>query len=349
MRIGLAICLWAAALDASYAQQTDVAATNRQALADAMGRMLIGKAVGRPFAPGDVVGGDSDLNLDGFAEMFVYLAANPCDGTDCGLFLFALIGDQYREVLGTVSGARTSSPNSMIDRKRNGYLDIRFGTVEAGWDGSRYVDVTTFARSTLNADAYMAACLAREDNDYAFQQAGADIQSSRDVLCRCKAERFADFGFAQADLDAYLDYIKEPNNYAASKAFDARLASAGDIETGCLVEHGWSSWTQPMGSDDAKEPQKPLAFDAFLQTCSSQDWLIANRKIGSADRALGFCGCLGRKLAAKGFEQPMLDGLASYYRSEIGESELDAISKDVLPISDSESESCATGMPAGAK
>ena len=42
----------------------------------------------------------------------------------------------------------------------------------------------------------------------------------------------------------------------------------------------------------------------------------------------------------------MLDGLASYYSSEIGESELDAISKDVLPISDSESESCATGMPA---
>ena len=75
----------------------------------------------------------------------------------------------------------------MIDRKRNGYLDIRFGTVEAGWDGSRYVDVTTFPRSTLDADAYMAACLARDDNDYAFQQAGADIQSSRDVLCPATA------------------------------------------------------------------------------------------------------------------------------------------------------------------
>jgi hypothetical protein len=42
----------------------------------------------------------------------------------------------------------------------------------------------------------------------------------------------------------------------------------------------------------------------------------------------------------------MLDGLASCHRFEIGESELDAISKDVLPFSDSEPESCASGMAA---
>ena len=90
---------------------------------------------------------------------------------------------------------------------------------------------------------------------------------------------------------------------------------------------------------------KPLAFDAFLSACSSQDTLIPNRKIGSADRALGLCGCLARRLAVQGFDQPMLNGLASYYRSEIGEAEVDAISPDVLPLSDSESERCLSGMP----
>jgi hypothetical protein len=53
---------------ASLAQQADIVAANRQALADAMGRILIRKLVDRPVAPADVIGIDTDLNFDGFAR-----------------------------------------------------------------------------------------------------------------------------------------------------------------------------------------------------------------------------------------------------------------------------------------
>jgi hypothetical protein len=346
MRIGLAVCLWAAGAGALLAQPADIVAANRQALADAMGRVLVRKLIDRPLAPTDVIGIDTDLNFDGFREAFVHVAANPCNGLDCGLFLFVLVGDEYREVLGAVPGARTASTNSALDRKRNFYLDLKFGAVEAGWDGNRYVDVTTLPRSVINGGAFISACMRRDNNDYEFGKAGVDIQSGRDIICRCKAERFADFGIPQADVDLYLGYLEIGtfDDAHSGPAFEALLTKASDIEMGCLVEHKWTSWIV-LGIDPTSEPQKPLAFDAFLDACISQDTLIPNRMIGSADRALGLCGCLARRLAVKGFDQPMLDGLASYYRWEIAEPEVDAISTDILPLGDSESERCLSGMP----
>ena len=104
-------------------------------------------------------------------------------------------------------------------------------------------------------------------------------------------------------------------------------------------------WGSGAGRHRRTRTAEPAGFDAFLQTCSVQDWLIANRGIGTADRALGLCGCLGRKLAAKSFDQPMLDALTRFYGGEIGETELDEINNAVLPVNDSEANACLSEMP----
>jgi hypothetical protein len=79
-----------------------------------------------------------------------------------------------------------------------------------------------------------------------------------------------------------------------------------------------------------------------------QDWVIGAHGVGSSDRALGLCGCLGRKLAATGFDQGKLDALTRFYAGELGETELDAIDTTVLVANDSESSACLKELPARA-
>lgn len=286
-----------------------------------------------------------DLNLDGFPEIFAYRYAPGCDGIHCGNFLFVLEGDSYHEVLGDIPGARLVPQDkiALSAFKRNGYLDIQSDQMTIGWDGKRYIDASTSPASSLDGAAFLAACQKSKSSE---QPAEGEAERV-DAACQCQFNRFQVTGFTQADLDMYVASLGENFAYPTGDkeaAWQAASKNAGEVSTGCDVASGKSQWP-PAYFNHGDQPQQKLNFDAFLDACPAQEFILTNHKIGSPDRALGLCGCLAREMPTQGIGQEGLDLLTQYYRNEISDADVEAQDPDVLASHDKASEACLLQFP----
>ncbi|WP_244497957.1 hypothetical protein [Mesorhizobium sp. Root695] len=343
-----ALALVRASPDIAAAQQQpeNIPWQNSMAIAQKMATVLLERQTGSKGLPLTSFAIEVDLNLDGFPEIFAYRYAPGCDGTNCGNFLFVLEGDSYQEVLGDIPGARLV-PQDKIGLsafKRNGFLDIQSDQMTIGWDGKRYLDASSFPASSLDGAAFLAACQKSKSNEQP-----ADGEAERvSAECQCQFNRLQAIGFTQPDLDMYTASLAENFEYPTGEEWTALLAvqnSAKDVATGCDVASGKSQWP-PAYFNHGDQPQQKLDFDAFLDACPAQTFILTNHKIGSPDRALSLCGCLAREMPTQGISQEGLDLMAQYYREEISDADVEAQDVDVLTFHDKASEACLSQFPA---
>ena len=149
-----------------------------------------------------------------------------CDGVKCGNFLFVLEGDSYREVLGDIPGARLVPQDKvgLSAFKRNGYFDIQPDQMTIGWNGERYADISTLPTTSLNGDAFIAACENRKTSEQ--PEEGEAERAASD--CQCQFNRFQAIGFSQADLDLYAASLGKNFVYPSGDKEDAWQAVSGN-------------------------------------------------------------------------------------------------------------------------
>ncbi|TPM42055.1 hypothetical protein FJ967_00790 [Mesorhizobium sp. B2-3-4] len=311
------------------------------AIAQKMAQGLLERQTGSQGLPPASFAIEVDLNLDGLPEIFAYRAAPGCDGVNCGNFLFILEGDSYHEVLGDIPGARLV-PQDKIGLsafKRNGFLEIQLDKMTIAWDGTRYVDASTFPASSLDGAAFVAAC-----EKYRSGQQPESVTAA----CQCQFNRFQQIDLKQADLDSYAASLGENFQYPTGEKGDAWVVlskTAEDVVTGCDVAIGKSQWP-PGYLVHGDQPQVKLDFGSFLDACPRQDFILTNHKTGTPDRALALCGCLSREIPTYGVGQEGMDLLAQYYRDEVSDADVDTQDAELLGAHDKASEACLSAFPA---
>mgnify|MGYP001335275110 CR=1 FL=1 len=352
MRFATVAAILVAALTGGSAMAMDTSATavaNRQKAADLLARELVERLSGRPLPAAEVRATIADLNLDAFAEVFAEVSGTDCGRLGCGLHLFVLEGDEYFEVLTELPEARQAKDYGVFNRKRNGYLDLQFDDINAGWTGELYADLDTFPYSNIDIAGYVATC-EKWDRDYLFIDGAGD----RATLCQCEAETYADFALSQELVDELiaqreaLELEKEPPPDSGELTSQADAVS--DATQGCLADLGLSQWYSALYEPDyssvsEERPQQPLEFAGFFGICSRLDWLVSEKRIGTPDRALATCHCMADWIAASGADQAALDGLTRFYLDEIDEEELDAIDASVLNAGDKSASFCLQRLP----
>jgi len=331
--------LCAAGQDAAAQDQVTVAMQNSDAVARKLFSDLVARQIGAPVAADKFWAYEVDFNLDGFSEIYGFVDEAGCDGVKCGLFLFVLQGDGYRELLGELAGARLTDPAkvSLGNFKRSGFIDLQLDGRIVSWDGQRYVDAGTFPATQLDAAVYLDACAKANPDD----AVPADAVSGSP--CQCRFERFQAIGFTQDQLDHVVegDYSDgdDPN------AYSRMYATISDVVIGCEISMGRAQWQPAYFTHGDKEQTQVLTFDAFIDTCKGQEWVVDQRKIGSPDRAEGLCGCLARELPTYGVTQGQLDLVTGYYAGVASENDLDADAPDLLDSHDAASEACLQQFP----
>ncbi|RWC91606.1 MULTISPECIES: hypothetical protein [unclassified Mesorhizobium] len=345
--IALAVTILLGCLAGAMAQQPEnIPQQNSDAIARKLAGVLLERQIGAKV-PAERFGAyEVDFNLDGFSEIYVYVQDPACDGVKCGLFLFVLEGDGYREVLGDIPGARLTDPAKvgLGAFKRKGFIDLQLNQTLASWNGERYADSSTFPASSLDGTAFIAACRKNKSSEQPEEGEAERVTSE----CQCQFNRFQTIGFAQADLDTYAASFGENFVYPTGdreKPWQALVKDAEDVGTGCDVVSGKSQW-QPAYFNHGDQQQQKLDFDAFLDACPAQNFILTNRKTGSPDRALGLCGCLARELPTQGVTQTGMDLLAQYYRDEISDADIDAQDSELLAAHDKASDACLAQFPA---
>lgn len=284
-----------------------------------------------------------DFNFDGFSELYGYVAAPNCDGVKCGLFLFVLDGDQYREAFGSVPGVRLTAPDKVFfgQFKRKGFVELQMDQVALAWDGKRYVEAASLSSSRLDGGEFLSVCQSQAAED---ADAGATKTS-----CQCQLDRLQVANVQQGDLDTYVEYLKaeQSETIQAGPDYDtvaATLDIAEDAVTGCDA-NGGRQWDAAYFNHGEEEQQR-LEFDAFIDACSSQAWLVDQRRVGTPDRALGMCGCIARELPTHGAVQSDMDALTAYYGNELADSDLDTQHPGLLDKHDAAAEACVSQFPA---
>ncbi|SDA74352.1 hypothetical protein [Mesorhizobium qingshengii] len=344
--LALGIALASLASARAQQQQENIPQENSDAVARKLASILIERQTGAAVPADRYWAYEADFNLDGFSELYVYVADPACDGVKCGLFVFVLEGDSYREVLGDIPGARLTDPAKVGFGafKRNGFIDFQLDQVLASWTGDHYADSSTFPATSLDGIAFLAACQKSKSSEQPEEGEAEQVAGE----CQCQFNRFQAIGLSQASLDTYTASMGENFAYPSGekeKAWLALLKDAEDVGTGCGVISGKSQW-QPAYFKHGDQPQQKLDSEAFLDACPAQDFILTNRKTGSPDRALGLCGCIARELPTQGVTQTGLDLLTQYYRNEISDADIEAQDADILTFHDQASEACLSQFPA---
>lgn len=338
-----AFVLLCASVGGAAAQDQDqatVAMQNSDAVARTLFSHLIERQTGAPVPPDRFWAYEVDFDLDGFSEIYGFVDQPGCDGVTCGLFLFVLQGDGYVEVLGDLAGARLTDPAkvSLGAFKRNSFIDLQLDGTTASWDGQRYVDAATFPVTRLDGTAYLEAC-AKANPDHAVP-----VDATRGSACQCRFERFQAIAFTQEQLYHAVDGAY-PGGDDSNDGFTDTMSAISDVNAGCDVATGKAQWQPGYFPHGEKEQAEVLAFDAFIDACRSQDWVVGHRKIGSPDRAVGFCGCLARELPTYGVDQRQLDLVIGYYVGDASEDDIDRPYPDLLASHDTASEACLRQFP----
>ncbi|MBA1143658.1 hypothetical protein [Mesorhizobium neociceri] len=324
-------------------QPENIPQENSDAIARTLAGPLLQRQTGTAVADDKFWAYEVDFNLDGFSELYAYVPDPACDGVKCGIFLFVLEGDNYRELLGDIPGARLTHTDrvGLGAFKRNGFIDLQLDEKLFGWTGDRYADVSTFPATSLDGAAFIAACQKSRSNEQPEEGETERVAGE----CQCQFNRFQAIGFTQADLDQYAASLGDKFDYPSGdkeKAWQAIATNASDTATGCDIIGGKSQW-QPAYFNHGDQTQEKLEFNEFISACPTQDFILTNRKIGSPDRALGLCGCLAREMPTQGITQAGLDLVTRYYRDEISDS--DAEAEDALAMHDKASEACLSSFP----
>lgn len=332
---------------------------NRDRLATAMTGQIVGDSDKRfPFAATF-----ADVNLDGYWELLA--RSNSCG--NCPPLLLALQEGRYADLVALSGLTLTTGALAQLDEVTRGYRDLRAGDTLLAWNGERYADASTRSRP-LDRERYVAACAAR--NEYSYYVGDPDAEGARasEAMCSCIADRIAEMGFGQAELDAEA----AASNPAGSMGKGQEQASAGSlaaelplIVSSCAIREGfakslpvapqmYASWTENYGNlilnpyfeGDPTEPENPLTYSRFVKACAESEDVVGSARIGTVGRAVSVCGCVAERLSMAGAVQEHLDAAAGLYDLSLGEDEVNRIEQGLVDFIDQQGSWCARRLQA---
>jgi hypothetical protein len=281
--------------------------------------------------------------------MFAYANAPFfCPDGKCRPRLFALVGDQYRDILATAADIAAVPPEqtTVLWQKRNGYREIDFGGRLAIWDGKSYVDATTIKPTTLDGVKFAAACVSSPETAYAVDEDDKDPEGTKRSICSCVAKGFGEWGLSQSDLDTYGQMLAGTlDDKALSQEEADRLQTQGEeLQASCTPTTTEDSEdTQDNAAPDDDDAQPTISAVAVYDACLAAK--KSDSELASGDRVMGYCSCVAASLETTSLVQEDIDAIARFYKGEIDHDTLAKSSSDATEASDSIADQCMSQMP----
>lgn len=282
-----------------------------------------------------------DLDNDGFPEI---LAVG-----EGGARILRLGDKSWRDIAnGQFPAIRAIGELNFSERRFNGMPMIAAGGAKFALSAGNYQPLEAIAPAAFDLTAFQPACEKSEDIAMVLEENSASATEAGN-FCACVGGAWKARNPEQSFFDTYVRELggeyRESDRDERAEA-DTLISLIDEALYDCKAQEGWAveapyPYGQPMF--DGK-PQGDNAA-GFMDACRAQDWLIADKSIGTADRAIGLCGCVAGSLALNGMSDKGFAMIAALYSGERSENEINDEDPSAVAASDEASEACLKSLP----
>lgn len=282
----------------------------------------------------------ADLDNDGFPEFLV--------SGEGGMRIYRLGARDWTEISGGALAGASLGDVAVLPERFNGFPVLRFGGAEFAVAAGAYRPRGEIEPKPLDASAFTPACEKAEAIILDLTDNGAPADEAP-AYCACLLDQWQAREAGQATFDVYareLAGIFRVEDRDEPHEADTLFATIDETRYACRTARGWpAELPMPFGTPLFDGQPRSPAANAFAEVCRAQDWVLANDKIGSAARALGFCGCMAVTLARNGMSEAGFTLVSGLYSGEMSENDVSAEDPSAIGASDEASEVCLGTMP----
>lgn len=281
--------------------------------------------------------GTNDLDLDGFPEFFVF-----ADGRNS---LMRLGPDGWTDISGgALQGVAGPSDLTFRDEWFNGFQILRAGGELRIMQNGALALRSSIAPGRLDATAFARACIASPGLGAPGEDGIIFVDSQE--YCACLAEEWGARSGDQRLFDAWTQALTDRSKLDLSdEEYERYDQLAGEAQQSCDQRSGrGTGLTRPAETPFNGSPMPDNAAE-FVAVCRSQDYVIANRKVRNADRALGLCACIAAQLTVDGLDAEGFRLVSALYSGEMSDAEVAEISAVPAEKSDAAAFNCLRMMP----
>lgn len=263
--------------------------------------------------------------------------------------LYRLGADEWTDILaGAISPDVPASAILLAAERRYGNRLIRAGAESYAFYEGRYVPVASITPTAIAPGSFAADC-AKNDTTLAILENNGEPASEAAEYCGCLHGKWQEFGMSQARFDAQARFDFGTKTEADLNATEAENNLLFDVSKeaadACAAERGWEREAYPDDGGFWNGKSMSSAASSFFDVCATQDWIVANAKVGTEDRALGLCACLTSTLESGGLGSSGIRLAAALYSGEKSENEVAGIKPAVIEASYAAEAACLGNMP----
>ncbi|MFZ1681280.1 MAG: hypothetical protein WAT70_09690 [Rhizobiaceae bacterium] len=207
----------------------------------------------------------------------------------------------------------------------------------------------SIAPSPLDPAAYVQPCSTDKTIIEQIEFYGSDASRAA-PYCSCLQRQVAARGLAQPLYDYLIPRKFDPSgrpdaSEISDDDYDRVFAVQFEAEVACEAEFGWAG-DREVKTTSSLFNGRPLPQGGadFFATCTGQDWIRANSRIGTPDRALAYCGCVANGLSQTGMNAEGFRLSSAFMQGDMSENEVAEIDPGVIDAGDQASETCIRAL-----
>ncbi|MBK8456713.1 MAG: hypothetical protein IPL47_06060 [Phyllobacteriaceae bacterium] len=281
--------------------------------------------------------GSTDLDQDGFPEFFVFSGGEAK--------LLRLGKEKWTDISGgSLDGVGLPTDITLRDEWFNGFQIFRAsGELRAFRDGV-FVRRGEMAAAALDASRFSPACLASPGLGGAEE--GETPPADGPDYCACLVEEWGARDADQALFDAWTQAIVDRSKLDLGEAeYDRFDLLIGEAQQSCDQRFGRDDGVTQPSTTPFDGSLMPVGAGPFIETCAAQDFVIANRKVGTADRALGLCACMAAQMSVDGLHSGVFDLATALYSGDMSQEEVAEADPLAVEKSDAAAAECFKRLP----
>lgn len=282
-----------------------------------------------------------DLDNDGFPELLGV--------GEGGARIFRLDAKAWRDIAnGQFPAVRSLGELTFSERRFNGMPVIAAGGTKFAMSGGNYQPLESIAPATFDLGAFEAACEKSQDISMVLEDNGAPASEAA-PFCACVGGAWQARNPEPSLFDTYVrelggEYRNTDRDDRAEADTLINLIDEGLAD--CKAARGWAMEPPvPYGQPMFDGKPQPDSLAGFINACRAQDWLIADKSVGTPDRALGLCGCVAGSLALNGMSGKGFEMIAALYSGERSENEINEEDPSAVAASDEVAGACVKALP----
>jgi hypothetical protein len=282
-----------------------------------------------------------DLDNDGFPELLGV--------GEGGARVFRLDAKAWRDIAnGQFPAVRSLGELTFLERRFNGMPVISAGGTQFALFGGNYQPLDAITPATYDLGAFQAACEKSQDISMVLEDNGAPASEAA-PFCACIGGAWLARNPEQSFFDTYVRELggEYRNTDRDDRAEADTLISL--IDEGLYDCRAKNKWTveppYPFGQPMFNGKPQPDSAASFVEACRVQDWLIADKAVGTPDRTLGLCGCVAGSLALNGMSGKGFEMIAALYSGERSENEINEEDPSAVAASDEVAGACVKALP----